>query len=471
MTVDRSFRHLRPTEALLAAGTLFTACAWLAPGFDVAYGGEGMHIALDAIETTVFVIVASLAWARYARTGLVLDLTAAAGFGVFSIANALILALPTLLNHELLQPFPIWMSAGSLLLGALVLLVGSLAGDRTVRSHTEAALAAVAVTGFVGAAVAAALHRLHLPLPIDPAQAPVGQDRRPFSGDTRMLVLQGLTATVFLAAAVMLRRRSSSDQLLLGWLGPALTVGSVGFFNFMLFPSAYSYWVYSGDILQLGVCVLLTAGVASELRAAGRRTVDLAVLQERRRLARDLHDGVAQELAFIATELSGLSADAHPAMRTIRSAAERALFESRRAIEALTLVVDRPLPAAIAAAVADIPTRSNTAVQLALDESIQPADLIREAMLRIVREATVNAIRHGHAKTVSITLDRSDESIRLAIADDGIGFGVTPPRGGFGLTSMTERAAASGGALRVVRSRERGVVIEASWSDGARGVT
>lgn len=466
MTVGRFLRDLRPAEALsLAVGTLFTAGAWLVPGFDVAYGGEGMHVALDAIEATVFLIVGSLAWARYARTGLVLDLAVAA-FGVLSVASALILALPTLLNHELLQPFPIWLSAGSLLLGALALLVGSLAGERSVRTRIRPALGALAITAVVGGALAAALHLLHLPLPIDPAQPPVGDGHRPFSGDNRMLVVQAVTATVFLAAAAKLRRPRSSEEFLLGWLGPALTVAAVGFFNFTLFPSAYSYWVYSGDILQLGVCVLLTGGVAAELRAAGRRSVDLAVLQERRRLARDLHDGVAQELAFIATELSGLSADAHPAVRTIRSAAERALFESRRAIEALTLAVDQPLPAAITAAVADIPTRSNIALQFDLDESIQPSDPIREAMLRIVREATVNAIRHGRARNVSITLDRPDGSIRLAIADDGIGFVESPPRGGFGLTSMTERAAASGGALRVVRRRERGVAIEASWADG-----
>ena len=81
---------------------------------------------------------------------------------------------------------------------------------------------------------------------------------------------------------------------------------------------------HRGDILGLVFCFVLTWGIVAELRAAAYRAIELAVLEERRRLARDLHDGVAQELAFIATQLEDLPQGLHPALVWVRSAADLA---------------------------------------------------------------------------------------------------------------------------------------------------
>jgi signal transduction histidine kinase len=258
--------------------------------------------------------------------------------------------------------------------------------------------------------------------------------------------------------------RRPNDAPLGTWLGPALLIGGVASLNFALFPSVYSYWVYTGDILQFAFCVLLTCGIVAELRASVRRAIEVAVLEERRRLARDLHDGVAQELAFIASEIVDVPPDLHPSLPWIRSAVERALYESRRAIAALTMPLDQPLAAAVAAAAEDVTERSGATLQLELDETFEVPAAQHEAMLRVVREAATNAVKHGHACTVRVRLARSDDgSTLLAIADDGAGLDLGTVVSGFGFTSMRERVSGTGGDLRLESAPGAGTRVEALW--------
>jgi len=451
---------------LLVLASVFTAFAWLLPGFDVAYGGEGMHIALDAIQATVYLVVGGLAWARYLRAGHAFDLAITLAFGVISfVESVFLLALPTLLNYEQLRPFSVWASAVTTVAAPVVLLAGAASGRIVIRRRALTALAIIlAIAGILGALVIVLVRR-HLSLPIDPGLSPVGPHRHSFEGAKSIPSVEGAAGIVLLAtAARLLVPRNPPVQPLLGWLGPALVVGGAASLNYALFPSVYSYWVYTGDILRLCFCLTLTAGIVAELRAATRRVVEMAVLEERRRFARDLHDGVAQELSFIATELNDMPDALHPSLPWLRSAAARGLFESRRAIEALTTPTDRPLAAAIAAAVEDLTSRSGTSIRLSLDETIQTTSAEREAMLRVVREATTNAIRHGRAKLILISLDQRDGLPRLEIADDGTGFDTShASQRGFGLTSMRERAAASGGTLSVRSSPGHGTTVEGCW--------
>jgi signal transduction histidine kinase len=177
---------------------------------------------------------------------------------------------------------------------------------------------------------------------------------------------------------------------------------------------------------------------------------DAAVLEDRRRIARDLHDGLAQELAFIVAETSGPAA----------KAAERALDESRRAIAALTRRVDEPLDVALLQAAEEVAHRVGTQVRFDGERVPDVPGETREALIRIVREAVTNAARHGGAERVRIELANGD-GLRLRIADDGAGFvpGATRP-GGFGLVSMRERAEALGGSFQVESEPGAGTAIE-----------
>lgn len=468
MSPPRGFEGRRLAVAVVLLGCAFTGAAWLVPGFDVAYGGEGMHIALEAIEATVFLVVGGLAWTRYSRSELISDLAVAVTFGVvLPIEAAVLLALPTLLNYELLRPFSVWSSALTTVLASQLLFAGSLAGERRVRRPLAARIGALAIPVLIAiGALALLTYEQRLTLPLNPGLSPVAPGREPFAGSTTILLLLASAGLfLLLAGAVFARPRTRVEQPLLGWLGPAVIAGGLASFNYALFPSLYSYWVYAGDELWLFACVLLTWGVVVELRAAARRSIEYAVLEERRRLARDLHDGVAQELAFISAELVDLPAGAHPSLNWIRSAAERGLYESRRAIAALTLPLDLPLADAIAATVDEIAMRAGMAVRLELDDSVVASPARQEVMLRVVREAATNSIRHAKASRVSVALAAAPSGLtRLVISDDGVGLAEGSHGAGFGLTSMQERVNASGGTFKVDSAPGSGTIVEASWA-------
>jgi DNA-binding NarL/FixJ family response regulator len=162
-----------------------------------------------------------------------------------------------------------------------------------------------------------------------------------------VLVLQ-MTAAVLLGTAAVgfTLRAGHRREPLLVWLGPAVTLGASRASTNFLFPSVYSEWLYTGDLLRLGFYVVLLGAGAAQIAADQRHA---AALEERRRVARNLHDGLAHELAFIATRARALAAESSdPAATQVAAAAERALNESRDAIAALSAPVGEPLDAALA---------------------------------------------------------------------------------------------------------------------------
>jgi len=180
-------------------------------------------------------------------------------------------------------------------------------------------------------------------------------------------------------------------------------------------------------------------------------------------VARDLHDGVAQELAFIASQTRWFIRrpdDGQP-LEQIMDAVERALDESRGAIAALSRPIDEPLDLALGQAAQDVANRIGARLQLDLDPRVEVPPDWRVALLRIAREAVGNAVRHGRARTVSLQLHEAD-SITLRVSDDGDGFDPEAPRStlSYGLTSMRERTESLGGEFRISSVEGAGTTIE-----------
>jgi signal transduction histidine kinase len=191
-------------------------------------------------------------------------------------------------------------------------------------------------------------------------------------------------------------------------------------------------------------------------------SLDQASREERRRIARDLHDGLAQELAYIAIvsrRLAGLHEQEE--LASIAGAAERALQETRRVMDSLTTLREEPLDELIADEAEAVAARWGADVVLAVDPALRPSPAAKEALLRVVREAVTNAARHGQARRVWIYVE-ADEGITLRIVDDGIGFDPGDVAGvGFGLTSMRERIEELGGELQLESLPTTGTTVEA----------
>lgn len=251
------------------------------------------------------------------------------------------------------------------------------------------------------------------------------------------------------------------------WVGAGCVLGAAARVHYLLFPSLWSDYVYTGDLLRLGSYLFMLVGAAREIRSYWELRTRAAVLEDRRRTARDLHDGLSQELAYIAAQSKRLVAypgDVDVAER-IGAAAARAQDEARRAVRALTRPEDLPFPDVLQQAVDDLAQRYDIKVVTDLDGRVRLDPTQGEVVLRIVGEAVRNAVRHGTAQRIDIHL--TAEPRCLSITDDGRGFAVDTPgglrAGGFGLTSMRERAAGLGAELSIASMPGEGTTVRVSW--------
>jgi signal transduction histidine kinase len=192
------------------------------------------------------------------------------------------------------------------------------------------------------------------------------------------------------------------------------------------------------------------------------REARAAALAERRRVARDLHDGIAQDLAFIAAhgpQFAGEMGEEHPVV----VAARRALAISRSTISHLSDPAGATAGEALDAVAQELRDRFD--VTIAVDAQIEghvPSG-VREHLSRIAREAIANAARHGQARNVIVSVRRHGGGVALRVIDDGCGIpvgdhGASPE--GFGLRSMRERAGALGGHLTVRQAPHGGTELE-----------
>jgi signal transduction histidine kinase len=295
-----------------------------------------------------------------------------------------------------------------------------------------------------------------------PANFGLVESPRPhFKPELGRLIVQVAVAGALVAAALGLARRAGQrGDAMLRWVAIAVVLGGFAKLNYALFPPVDAQAVHLGDVLRvLGWLALLT-GVIQELRARATQHEDAAVMGERRRLARELHDGVAQELAFIRRRAGRLSE--MPEGIEILSAAERALEDSRRAIEALAPSSAEPLHVALERHGAHLALECGVEVRVATRCTTEVAPDVRAELLRIVAEAVRNAAHHGGARHVRVDLLGPPLSVR--VIDDGSGFisGASSGLGvaGYGLIAMRERAEMVGGRLSLESVPGAGTLVQ-----------
>jgi two-component system nitrate/nitrite sensor histidine kinase NarQ len=174
-----------------------------------------------------------------------------------------------------------------------------------------------------------------------------------------------------------------------------------------------------------------------------------AVRDERAQLARELHDGLAQDLAVLRMQLSGDQDGSDE-----QELADRALSEARYAITILRGRTAAPADffAALRRQSDDLADRFDCQVVIEQsDPMLGISGAAQVALLRICREAIANAGKHGKPSRVVLTVRQLPETVQVEISDDGIGFDPAAPvrSGAFGLKGMSERAALLGGELTI----------------------
>lgn len=202
----------------------------------------------------------------------------------------------------------------------------------------------------------------------------------------------------------------------------------------------------------------------------------LARAQERTRVARELHDTLLQSLAAIALQLEGASRD--PATpdalrkrleRSIESARASA-GDARRAIADLRAdpSADKPLPQGLWALARSFMSETGIEVRIVASQDLALDRAVETELYRIAQEALTNVRKHARAKSVTLTLRRTKDMVRLSIADDGVGV-ARSKRGpsGQGMLGMAERVELVGGSLDVRTRRGGGTTVTASVPAGA----
>jgi signal transduction histidine kinase len=244
------------------------------------------------------------------------------------------------------------------------------------------------------------------------------------------------------------------------WLSLGSTLLLFSSLQFIFTPFAGVGAVTQGDYLRLLAYGVLLAGVWRAIRSTefGR-----AVAEERARVAREIHDGLAQYLFAISTHASMLEsgADQKDVLPQLKEAAIAAQQEARYAILALSSASGRaPFDAAIRRYVDFLTADGALEVELEIDPAIALGPDEQIEVFRIVQEGLANARRHAGARHAWVEIGARAGTRFVSVRDDGSGFEPDEEAGGQGLRNMRDRSKAIGGALSLRSAPGAGTALE-----------
>ncbi len=478
------------TVVLLA----FTLLVVLDPRVAPALVNEPLDLVLTAASSLVALAVAILAWIHFREDRDRAALWRASAFLVLAAGNLFFIGLvvggqadPLGLSLATAGQLPLW--TGLVARGvaaALFVVAGTVALRREDARETSAALvvlgptALVVVVSALMALAQNALPQLLAPTAIAQLRADPTAPLLIESGPL-LIALQGGIGLAFVAAAVsasrlhVARGRQVEQYLAIGFILAAFAQ-----VHSALHPGSYASLVTTGDLLRVAFYAVLLLVVAAEARADIRALrdanaellalreadVERATAEERARLAREIHDGMSQELWYAKLKQSrlagvaGLPEEARQLADEVSGAIEAALSEARQAILALRPAEGASFAQVLQRFVQDFSDRFGIPAESSVDPVAETLPARQQAeLLRIVQEALNNVHRHADATRVRVELQAVDGALQLVVADNGRGFTLTPAAASrYGLRSMRERASIIGAEIR----------IDSAPSDGTR---
>jgi signal transduction histidine kinase len=437
---------------LVLVGALGLATALLAAVDRLGgYEAPAARLALDMAVVIVAAMVAVLASIRFLVGGWVLDVLLAAGFavsalGMFAFGVAPKLDGTSLSNREA------WATIAAQVAGAALIAGAPFVGVRV--TGRERALVAA------GVASACVLVLIWVPLELAGVDRPlVGSE-----GERSAAAVLAAYATLAMLALVAtigfgLRYRKYSRDLD-RWLALALTLVVFADLQYVLAPVLSTEYVLQGDFLRLLSYAVLLVGV---WRAISRAEFGHAVAEERARVARDIHDGLAQYLFAISTHVNMLECgapldDLLPRLKAATTAAQQ---EARFAVLALssasgTASFDTALRRYVDVLTAD----GRLDVELEVDPSVSLAPDEQIEVFRIVQEGLANARRHADSRRAWVTIGARGPRRVVTVEDDGVGFDDAATSEGQGLRNIRQRAESMSGELTLRSTPGEGTSIE-----------
>ncbi len=437
----------------------------------------GVDIPFDAVTTLVTSGVTVLAWMRYRERGEFIGLYQTAAFLVLAVANfsSLVAAVASLqggTQSGMSGETPAWVLTAARLLAATLLVAGNreaIAGRPT--RHPGLILFAPLAGLIVLTAIAADPAHILPPLGLSTASAPgaVSSPSTPFGA-----AVQLAGAVLFAWAAALTRHLYRREHDLGdGYLVIGLIFAAFAQVHLAWYPPIWPGVVTAGDLLRLAFDLTLLLGIEAEARRMMRALLetnetlqrlraaeaDRAALEERTRVSREIHDGLAQDLwvaklkvGRLAT-LPQLGAVGKALCRDLDSAIDAGLTEARQAVLALRYPTESAaaFPELLSRYVEDFADRFGLRAQVELEGGAPTLEPRVEAeLMRIAQEALTNVRRHADATVIRVRISSDDGRVELTVDDNGKGFDPSAVSdGGFGLTSMRERAALIGGRLSI----------------------
>jgi signal transduction histidine kinase len=470
------------------ATSVFALASLLSPFIPLAVENQDLDRVITSLAAGIAAIAALLQWNRFREhrepaalllATALLVLTAENGFSLFMAVTGLGDGFGFSVDAPGQAPIYGWVVARALAAG----LFGAAAVSELRGWRWAPRWPALFALG-IGAIILVAFPLIRLAEPLLPvlydtagidllfgseAQAGVAPGMTP-----AIIALNALIAFVLVVAATLHRQvyeRTGRRQSVL--LGFALFIGALVQVQFAIVPPSYLGLVSAGDVLRVAFYVALvlvieadTLSTLRELRLSRARIEELkeaemaqAVIEERSRLARDLHDGLAQELWLAKLRLGKLlnavgrdDAEYEREATALGAAIDSAIAEARLAVIAVNV---RPgeaqdLEHALARYVHDVTERLDLPVAFRADRPAPPLEVrTSEEILRSVHEALHNVRKHADATSATVVLDAEDGWVRVSVTDDGKGIEPGDENTGFGLKQMRERVEAMGGRLRV----------------------
>jgi signal transduction histidine kinase len=278
----------------IAVGLALTLLLNAADSLDPAYQNRSLHAAKETAAALVLLLVAALLVGRFRRSGRLLDLLALAGVVVLACKSLIFSVLTAVLIETSGGGLTTWRTTGAGLLGAALLAASAFAPERILgdRRRAVALTAGVCLAGLGILLVLANLFELPAAFTDEP-ETPA--ELAHASQDSALLVADIGATAVFLVAGVAFGRRAEREQDEFElWLGVGSIIAAIAYLNYSLFPSSYTDFLYVGDIFRVAAVVAWGIGTIRVLSTSQAADALSVVLEERRRVARDIHDGVAR---------------------------------------------------------------------------------------------------------------------------------------------------------------------------------